>query len=233
MKIVREVGADLGIAHDGDGDRVAVIDERGNFIKCDALIAFFAERVLKSRRGGTIVTSINTSIAIDEIVAKAGGKTIRTGLGQFTEAMIKHRACFAGEPWKLVFPEFWPWADGILAAAKLIEFVAAEGKPISEILAEKIPDYPMFHEEFWCPEEKKQEFVRSASEYILKNLSEVQEVLDFDGFRLNRENGSWILVRASGTEPKLRLVVEGRTLEEMEKLKKIGLDGIHESLKEK
>jgi phosphoglucosamine mutase len=230
MQIVREVNADLGIAHDGDGDRVAVIDERGNFIKCDTLIAFFAERVLESKRGGTIIASINTSIAIDEVVTRAGGKVIRTGLGMFTDAMIEHGACFAGEPWKLVFPEFWPWADGILGAAKFIEFVAREEKPVSKILAERIPDYPMCHEEFLCPDEEKQKFARSVGEYILKNMGEVKDVLDFDGFRLNRRNGSWILVRASGTEPKVRLVVEGRTVEEMERLREIGLEGVRKVL---
>ncbi|MDI6883883.1 MAG: phosphoglucosamine mutase [Hadesarchaea archaeon] len=233
MRTVREVGADLGLAHDGDADRIAAVDERGNFVKHDALIALFAERAVMASKGGSVVTSVNTTAAIEEVVAGAGGKTFRTGLGNFTAAMLEHKACFAGEPGKLVFLEFGPWADGIFAAAKLIELVSADRKPLSKILAERVPDFPMYHEDFACPDERKAEFMRGMREYILKNVDEVRDVLDVDGVRVNRKNGSWILVRVSGTEPKARLVVEGRTKEELERLKKIGLEGVRRFLKSK
>ena len=230
MRTVQEVGADVGLAHDGDADRTAAVDERGNFVKHDALIALFAERAIRASKGGSVVTSVNTSVAIEEVVARAGGKTFRTGLGNFTAAMLEHRACFAGEPGKLVFPEFGPWADGILGAAKLIELISTERKPLSEILAKNVPDYPMYHEDFACPDELKAEFMRGMREYILKNVDEIRDVLEVDGLRVNRENGSWVLVRVSGTEPKARLVVEGRTEAEREKLKKIGLEGVQKFL---
>lgn len=231
MRTVREVGADLGLAHDGDADRVAAVDELGNFIKHDALIALFAEQAVKVRGGGVTITSVNTSTAIEEVVARAGGKTIRTGLGCFTAEMLKHKAYFAGEPGKLVFLEFGPWADGVLGAAKLVELVSTGRKPLSKIIAERVPDYPMHHEDFKCHDELKAEFMQGMREYILKNVGEVRDVLEVDGLRVNRKNGSWVLVRVSGTEPKARLVVEGRTADEMERLKKIGLEGVRKFLK--
>ncbi len=233
MLTVREVGADLGIAHDGDADRVAMVDERGNFVKHDALIALFAKRAVEAKRGGAIVTSINTSVAIEEVVARAGGQTFRTALGNYSAAMLEHGACFAGEPGKLIFPEFGPWADGVLVAAKLLEVMSLQRKPPSKIFAANVPDYPMYFEDFACPEERKGEFMQGIRKYLPENVSEVRDVLDIDGFRVNRKNGSWVLVRVSGTEPKARLVVEGRTEAELEALKEVGLRGIHEFLKGK
>lgn len=231
MHTVREVGADLGLAHDGDADRVAAVDERGNYIKHGTLIALFAGRVARASGGGTVVTSINTTAAIEEVVARAGGKTFRTALGNFTAAMLEHKACFAGEPGKLVFTELRPWADGVFAAAKLLELISAERKSLSKILAERVPDYPMHFEDFACPNKRKVEFMQRVREHILKNVDEVRDMLDIDGLRVNRKNGSWILVRVSGTEPKARLVIEGRTKKELEQLKKIGLGDVRRFLK--
>ena len=231
MQTTREVGADIGLAHDGDADRIAAVDELGNFIKHDALIALFAGLAVEARGGGSVVTSVNTSASIEEVVARAGGKTFRTPLGNFTSAMLEHNACFAGEPGKLVFLEHGPWADGVLGAAKLLELISSEQKPISKILAYRVPDYPMFFEDFTCPDEKKVEFMQEMREYILNNVDDVRDVLDIDGLRVNRKNGSWILVRVSGTEPKARLVVEGRDEEELERLRSIGIKKINEFLK--
>jgi phosphoglucosamine mutase len=221
MKTVKEIGADLGIAHDGDADRVAAVDENGKFIKHDALIALFAEQVVRSRGGGTVVASVNTSAAIEEVVARAGGRIIRTGLGMFTEEMLKHDACFAGEPGKLVFQDVRPWADGPYVAAKLIEILAAENKPTSRVFAERVPDYLMYHEDFQCPDELKRPFMDLMKKVVMERAGDVKELIEVDGLRINRKNGSWVLVRVSGTEPKARVVVEGRTPEELEQLKNI------------
>ncbi|MGC8817226.1 MAG: phosphoglucosamine mutase [Candidatus Hadarchaeum sp.] len=231
MATVREVNADIGLAHDGDADRIAVVDEQGNFVKPDAIIALFAELAVARASGGKVVTSINTSVAIDEVVTRAGGKVVRTGLGDFTEAMLEHHACFAGEPGKLVFLELGPWADGIFCAAKLLELLSAEQKPISEIISEGVPDYPMYLSDFECPDEIKEEFMRSMRDHLLTSIDEIQEIVEIDGLRVNRRNGSWVLVRPSGTEPKVRFAVEGRDEAERERLKEIGLNKIRELLK--
>jgi len=231
MYTVREVNADIGLAHDGDADRIAAVDEQGNFIKHDSIIALFAELAIEKAKGGSVVTSVNTSAAIEEVVARSGGKVFRTGLGNFTEAMLEHNACFAAEPGKLVFLELGPWADGVLGAAKLVELMSAEQEPISKIIADRVPDYPMYFKDFECHDEMKDEFMREMRGYIMANVDEVQGVLDVDGLRVDRKNGSWVLVRVSGTEPKARLVVEGRDEKELERLRDIGLRKIGELLK--
>jgi phosphoglucosamine mutase len=230
MNTVREVGADVGFAHDGDADRLATIDENGKFIKHDALIALFAKRAVEAHRGGVVITSINTSVAIEEVVKKAGGKTVRTVLGNIHEAMIKHNAVFAGEPGKLIFPEFGKWMDGVLGTAKMLEIMSLGRKPISKIVS-GVPDYQMYHEDFACPDDQKEGFMRDIRKHLLANLSEVRDTLDIDGLRVNRKNGSWLLIRTSGTEPKARIVLEGRTKAEAEMLKEIGLKGIRKFLR--
>lgn len=225
MATVRELGADLGIAHDGDADRVAVVDERGRFVKHDTLIALFAREAVKARGGGRVVTSINTSVAIEEVVAQAGGKILRTSLGNIHEAMLEHRAIFAGEPGKLIFPEFGLWPDGLFTGAKVLELLSKTGKPLSKVV-EEVPDYHFYHQDFPCPEELKHDLMRYIGQYLLEHVPEVRDVLDIDGIRVNRRNGSWLLIRVSGTEPKARMVLEGRTQAEAEELKQIGLEGI-------
>ena len=230
MRTVREIGADIGFAHDGDADRVVAVDEKGRFVKHDALIALFAEEELKAKGRGIVMTSINTSVAIEEVAARAGGKALRAELGNLHAAMLKHDAVFAGEPGKLLVKRWGIWADGIYGAARVLELLSREGKPFSEIVA-RVPDYPMYVEDFPCPDERKAEFMRGIREYLLKNVDEVRDLLDIDGLRVNRKNGSWILIRVSGTEPKARIVLEGRSQAEVDKLKEIGLRGIREFLK--
>jgi len=230
MNAVRELGADVGLAHDGDADRVAAVDENGKFIKHDTLIALFAERAIKFHNGGFAVTSINTSVAIEEVVARAGGRTVRTSLGNLHAAMLEHGAIFAAEPGKFIFTDFGKWPDGILCAAKVLELMSVERKPISKIVAE-VPDYYFHQEDFPCPDDRKVEFMRNIREYLLTNVGEVRDTLDIDGLRVNRKDGSWVLVRTSGTEPKARIVLEGRTQAEADMLREIGLKGIKKFLK--
>jgi len=229
MNTVREVGADVGIAHDGDADRIAAVDENGKFIKHDILIAIFAGRAIRAHGGGIAVTSINTSVAIEEVVARAGGRTVRTALGNIHAAMLEHGAIFAAEPGKFIFTDFGKWPDGILCAAKVLELMSLEGKPISKIVAE-VPDYYFHHEDFPCPDERKEKFMKNIREYLLANIGEVRDTLEIDGLRVNRKDGSWILIRTSGTEPKARMVLEGRTRAEAEMLREIGLKGIKKFL---
>jgi phosphoglucosamine mutase len=230
MNTVRELGADVGLAHDGDADRIAAIDENGKFIKHDTLIALFAERAIRTQGGGIAITSINTSVAIEEVAARAGGHVVRTSLGNMHAAILEHHAIFAAEPGKFIFPDFGRWQDGILCAAKVLEMMSVERKPISKIVA-GVPDYYFHQEDFQCPDDRKVEFMRNIREYLLTNVGEMRNTLDIDGLRVNRKDGSWILVRTSGTEPKARIVLEGRTQAEADMLREIGLKGIKKFLK--
>jgi phosphoglucosamine mutase len=193
--------ADLGIAHDGDADRMVAIDDKGMFLGGDQLLALFAKRFAKKK----VVVTVDTSMAIDDYI---DAKIIRTRVGDVfvSEEVKKSKADFGGEPsgtW--IFPDQSYCPDGILAAARLVEM--ASKKKLSE-LTSKIPRYQMLRGTV--------SYNPKFKEMILRNLDKAMralkcdELLTLDGYRLQYEDG-WALVRPSGTEPKIRLLAESRT----------------------
>ena len=216
--LVRELGVDLAIAQDGDADRIAIFDERGNYISEDTLIALFAKLYVEENRGGIVVTSINTSFRIDRVVQDAGGKVYRVPLGQLHDGIKKYHAIFAAEPWKFIHPKFGMWIDSFVTMGLLIKLIDEEGRPLSEIVKE-IPQYPLIKKNFKCPDELKPKVIEIAKNELKKKLKgEIEETLTISGIRLNLKDGSWVLVRPSGTEPKIRVVVEGQTEKRMREL---------------
>lgn len=199
-KATLSFGADLGIAHDGDADRMMAVDGRGMFIEGDKLLAFFGLRETKN----SIVVPVDTSIMVDDVLT--GRKIYRTRVGDVyvAEELKKRNAEFGGEPsgsW--IFPGISLCPDGILAAARLIEIVEKEGK--LDALIDKLPTYPMIRKALPCSNENK----GTAMKKIAKALGKMGDVSDIDGIRVDTENG-WILVRPSGTEPKIRITAEAR-----------------------
>lgn len=154
---------------------------------------------------------------------------MRVPLGDLPSALVEYDPIFAGEPGKLLFPEYNRWIDGIYAASKLLELISSKEKPLSEIVSE-IPSYPIHRENFSCPDEKKEEFMEDIKSYLLENVKGIRNKIEADGLRVNRTDGSWILIRTSGTEPKARMVVEGKSKEDSEELLKIGRKGIKKIL---
>ena len=209
-ELVTELGVDLAIAQDGDADRIAVFDERGNYVDEDTVIALFAKHYVEENGGGTVVTSINTGSRIDEVVEKAGGKVVRVPLGQPHDGIKKYGAIFAAEPWKLVHPKFGNWIDSFVTMGLLIRMIDEKG-PLSKLVSE-IPVYYIRKENVPCPDELKDRAVNGAAKKLEEALKgEIKEVLTISGYRFNLADRSWVLVRPSGTEPKIRVVVEGPT----------------------
>ncbi|WP_456394849.1 phosphoglucosamine mutase [Thermococcus sp.] len=219
--LVRELGADLAIAQDGDADRIAVFDERGSYVDEDTLIALFAKLYVEEHGGGTVVTSINTGSRIDKVVEDGGGKVYRVPLGQPHDGIKKYNAIFAAEPWKLIHPKFGLWIDSFVTMGLLIKLIDESGKSLSELVRE-IPTYYLIKKNVKCPEEYKKAVLDMAQHELQKALrDEIKEVLTISGFRFNLSDGSWVLVRPSGTEPKIRVVVEGVTEKRKEQLFKL------------
>ena len=208
-ELVRKLNVDLAIAQDGDADRIAVFDEKGNYVHEDSLLALFAKLYVEEHGGGTVVVSIDTGSRIDYVVEKAGGRVVRIPLGQPHDGIKRYNAVFAGEPWKLVHPRFGPWIDSFLTMGLLIKLMDEEGKPLSEIIRENIPTYYLRKQNVKCPDAYKRAVLEMARPIIEERLrGEIKEVLTISGFRFNLKDGSWVLVRPSGTEPKIRVVVE-------------------------
>ncbi|NPA48024.1 MAG: phosphoglucosamine mutase [Thermococci archaeon] len=215
--LVRELGADLAIAQDGDADRIAVFDDRGKYVEEDTLIALFAKLYVEET-GGDVVVSINTGSRIDDVVEAAGGRVHRVPLGQLHDGIKRYSAVFAAEPWKFIHPKFGPWIDSFVTMALLIKLIDDTGEPLSR-LVEGIPKYHIKKANVPCPDYCKSAAVAEAASTIERNLGrEIREVLTVSGFRFNLDDGSWVLVRASGTEPKVRVVVEARDRKRLSEL---------------
>ncbi|MFZ2411519.1 MAG: phosphoglucosamine mutase [Candidatus Methanoperedens sp.] len=193
-------GADLGIAHDGDADRMMAVDGLGRFVEGDKLLAIFGLREAKK----SIVVPVDTSIMVDDVLK--GRKVYRTRVGDVyvAEELKKRNADFGGEPsgsW--IFPGISLCPDGIYAAARLVEIVEKEGK--LDALVDELPSYPIIRGSLPCSNDKKENAMRK----IGIELRKMGDVSNIDGIRVDTGNG-WILVRPSGTEPKIRITAEAR-----------------------
>ncbi len=199
-KAVVSFGADIGIAHDGDADRMMAVDGKGRFIEGDRLLAFFGIRETRN----SIAVPVDTSIMVDDVLK--GRKIHRTRVGDVyvAEELKKRNAEFGGEPsgsW--IFPGISLCPDGILAAARLVEIVQNEGR--LDTLIDELPTYPMKRGAVECSKEKRE----GVMQKIEARLRKLGDVTNIDGIRVDTDNG-WILVRPSGTEPKIRITAQAR-----------------------
>jgi phosphomannomutase len=214
MKMAAESDFGVTIAHDGDGDRIAIIDEDGSFIDQNRIIALFARDEVEHHGGGTVVVSIDTSNVIDELVTAAGGKIVRAPLGSLQESFESKNLddiVFASEPWKPIFMDLGKWMDGITGAGRISQMVAEQGDGSCIKLMKSIPEYPILRENVPCPDNIKPKFLPRVKELLVPAFTGVEQILEEDGIRIERNDGSYILVRVSGTEPKARLYIGAKT----------------------
>jgi len=214
MKVTREVGADLGIAHDGDSDRMMAVDDKRRFVSGDRLLAIFAQAVGTKRE---VVTTLDASMAIDEM----GFKVTRTRIGDtYVSEELKKGGDFGGEPsgsW--IFPQISLCPDGIYAAAQVVAI--ASRQRLSQ-LVDSIPFYPVLRGSV-----SSQGVVMAELEQRLMAM-EPKLVTNIDGIKLNFEDG-WLLVRASGTEPKIRVTAEAKGEARLRQLYDSGIRAIKEA----
>lgn len=213
-KVVKTLGADVGVAFDGDGDRVAFVDEKGVFVNFDRSLAAYAAFALKRSGGGVVVTNVEASMCVETMAEKYGGKVVRTRVGDIyiSEAIKRDGAVFGGEPcgaW--VHPKLHFCPDGPLSAAFFLKALEDEGKSVSEFIGE-VPEYITLRENIACKNESKYELVEKLGDAFKLAFPAYTDFSTVDGARLALKNG-WLLVRASGTEPFIRLTVEGESPE--------------------
>ncbi len=215
IKATRESGADLGIAHDGDADRMMVIDDRGRFVSGDKLLALFAREVGAKE----VVTTIDASIAIDEM----GFKVTRTRVGDtYVSEELRKGGDFGGEPsgsW--VFPGISLCPDGIYAAAQVVAL--ASHQKLSR-LVDSIPHYPLLR----GSTSSQGVAISDLEKHLL--AMEPLSVSNIDGIKLNFDDG-WLLIRASGTEPKIRVTAEAKSESQAHQLYNSGIRAIKECMK--
>ncbi len=205
---VIEVGADIGLAFDGDADRVGVVDEHGQFISADKIMAWLAQDVITRNPGGKFVGDVLSSQVVFDAVQNAGGQPIlwQSGHARVKAKMQAEGAILGGESSGHMFfaDRYYGFDDGIYSAGRIVELLAEDHRPLSEIMA-VLPSYfttPEYRPH--CPDEQKSTVIDGVKA-CLGDLPRV----DVDGIRVLYENG-WGLLRASGTEPVLSLRFEAR-----------------------
>lgn len=228
-KTVKVMKADIGIAHDGDADRIGVVDDQGNFVEYEVMLSLISGYTLRKFGKGKIVTTVDAGFALDDYVRPLGGEVLRTRVGDVAVAdeLAKHGGIFGGEPsgtW--IIPQWNLTPDGIFAGALVLEMIDRLG-PISE-LAKDVPRYVTLRAKIPCPNEKKAKAMGIIVREAL-NSFDYERIIDIDGVRI--ENGDWwILFRPSGTEPIMRITLEAHTEEKaralMEKAKGLVKDAI-------
>jgi len=207
ISLTRSTRSDLGIAHDGDADRCVFITNDGKFVSGDKSLALLSSYVL-SKKKGSIVMPLNSSLLVKEVVEKSGGSVEYTEVGSpfVVRRMIKKAAAFGGEEsGGFIFPEHQFCRDGGMAIAKMLEYIVKEGPLKNQV--SKLPVYYTVKKKVECPDDMK----KHVLEYI-ENESTGAAIDKTDGIKATFKDG-WILARPSGTEPVFRIFSESKNEE--------------------
>ncbi|MFA9424936.1 phosphoglucosamine mutase [Natronorubrum sp. A-ect3] len=211
QQLVGATDADLGVAHDGDGDRMMAVDERGEFVPKDLLLALFAREAAGD--GDRVAAPVDTSLAVDDALAAVGASVTRTAVGDVyvAERATEPGVVFGGEPsgaW--IWPEETLCPDGPLAACTLAAMVARDG-PLGAAV-DDLETYPIRRTSI------EVDHKAAVMDRIEATVRERELEIDaLDGIRIDHGDG-WTLVRPSGTEPVIRVTAEARDPERADAL---------------
>ena len=230
---VRALGADLGIVNDGDGDRIALIDEKGNYVNTQLIYVILLLHLLKHKgKRGAVVKTVSTSYLVDRICKAFGVELIEVPVGfkNINELILKRKDIIFGgeESGGYGVPEYLPERDGIFSALSVLEYLFLEEKSLSEVI-EKI--FKEFGEAYYGRidlevEEKAKERIKELKEKpkeVIKNFK-VRELKTIDGIKFVFEDDSWLLMRPSGTEPLVRIYAEAPSKEKVRELLEAGIE---------
>jgi phosphomannomutase / phosphoglucomutase len=210
-RTVTAVGADLGIAHDGDADRAVFVDGAGRYVPGEETLALLAKDAVARHHGGVVVTSISSPRSVEDAIRPLGGRFVYTRVGSpaISHEMQRSGAVFGGEDnGGLIDPGLQLARDGAMTAAAALDLLARDGRPLAELLAE-LPRYVLVKEKIACPAEARDRVLARVEAALAAGAERVETI---DGLKAYRDGG-WVLVRPSGTEPLLRVLAEGRTPE--------------------
>lgn len=217
QKFTVEQGADIGLAFDGDADRCFVVDERGEAVSPSAITALIATRTLKQHPGATIIHNLITSRAVPELIEEHGGNAVRTRVGHsyIKAQMAEHSALFGGEhSAHYYFSEFFNADSGLVAALHVLAALAEQDAPLSEMMGA--------YERYTASGEINSEVAdqAAATQRVVDAFADRTESVDtLDGVTVQlKDSKAWFNVRASNTEPLLRLNAEAPTREEVDAL---------------
>jgi phosphoglucosamine mutase len=208
QRVVKESGAQLGITHDGDADRVLLCDEKGELVDGDEILAVAAVDLLQAGRLAeqTLVATVMSNFGLDEALSALGGKVVRTKVGDryVIEEMVGRNLNLGGEQsGHMIFRDFTTTGDGIISALQVLRIMKATGKPLSE-LKRCLKKYPQAQRNLKVKEKPPLEELPA----VMKLVGDAEKELSGKGR---------VLLRYSGTEPKIRLLIEGRELDQIDR----------------
>ncbi|NLH27147.1 MAG: phosphomannomutase/phosphoglucomutase [Syntrophomonadaceae bacterium] len=211
-KTVLENRADLGVAYDGDADRLGVVDDQGNVVWGDKLMCLFWREILAKHPGALAIVEVKCSQALVDEIKRLGGKPFlyKTGHSLIKAKMKETGAVFTGEMSGHMFfaDEYYGYDDAFYATGRLLRILSQQDEPLSQLLADIPHYYSTAETRVPCPDEKKFQVVKN----LVEQFRQQYEVIDIDGVRVLFDDG-WGLVRASNTQPVLVARCEAKTKE--------------------
>ncbi len=214
---VRKNHAHLGIAVDGDADRVGLVDDQGRYITSHKILGLLIRHFIKNRKvSGPVGKTISGTFLIDRMCAVYGLELRETPVGfkHLGELILKENFMLAGEEsGGMGFHHYIPERDGVLAGLLLLELAAMEGRPLSWILKEMEKEFGAFHYQrldLGFPLERRAALLDGLTKNppALMDRTRIRKIKDFDGVKFILEDDSWLLIRPSGTEPLVRIYAE-------------------------
>ncbi len=214
---VRALGAGLGVANDGDGDRIALVDEKGNYVNTQLIYVMLLLHLLKHKgKKGTVVKTVSTTYLADRICKAFGVELIEVPVGfkNINEIILKRNDVIFGgeESGGYGIPEYLPERDGIFSALNILEYLFLEEKSLSQVIEDIFKEFGEAH--YGRVDLKVEERAKENIEELKKEPPQVigsykvKEVKTIDGVKFVFEDDSWLLMRPSGTEPLVRIYAE-------------------------
>jgi phosphomannomutase/phosphoglucomutase len=214
MRFLREAvlknHSEIGIAYDGDADRLGAIDEHGRIVWGDELMVVFSRAILREHPGAAIIGDVKCSQRMYDDIARHGGRPImwKTGHSLIKSKLKQEHAALAGEMSGHMFfaDRYYGFDDAVYASFRLLEIVSREGRGLAAMLADLPQSHLTPEIRLDCPDDRKFEVVRRAADYFRSRY----DVIDIDGVRVKFQDG-WGLVRASNTQPALVMRFEAQS----------------------
>ncbi len=213
-RVVKALDADVGIALDGEADRVMFVDEEGNVLSGDTALALVARERVRELKGGTVVVPVSSSRIINQIVEPSGGEVVRSKIGAraLLDTINSHQAIFGGEETGgFVFPEFQKGFDGVFASAKIIDILTREDVKLSKLYSD-MPNLYMARQAVPCSLELRGRIMRS----LIEEFGD-RRIDTIDGIKVFYDD-TWILMHPSSEEPVINLYAESSTKEAANRL---------------
>lgn len=220
-KKVKQEKADLGLGFDGDGDRVALVTERGEFIHSDHLSMLLCQDILKRYPKGAIVFTVANSQALFDLVKSWGGKPIMCKVGHsFVEdAMSRNKAVLGGEQSGHFFlPEdYYPYDDALVTACRILKIVSDAGKPVSKLFEAFPKTFSIPEIRPYCPDDRKFEVLKMVVAYFKDQFPNTT----MDGIRMDFGHGGWCGIRVSNTSPRISVIMEAESEADLKEIQTI------------